>query len=360
MSVLTMNPVLRRGRSVLDRRLMPADESEGRLDRLLAAASAAGLDGVLVFGNAHMPQDLVYFANYMPTTFIGTIVARPGHPPTLIAGKGGGRDHPYIRTISWIDDIRFYPDLGEGVLTIVDAWDLKAPRLGTVGLDTTLPHEMQESVVAAIPAERRVALDAEVIEMRRTKSARELLVMRDATELAAGAAAAAVAAYEDGASRREALAAADFAARSQGAEDCRVTAGSRDGIVPLSEVEDESSAPFSLLVAVEALGYWGLATATSGDAASDGTVSDGALDAVVSGLRPGVRVGDVLPRSGDAEGFVLGGIGCALGEFPDGEQDPDAELVEGEVVSIVHWRGGAATVLTSRTVVLESSGARDL
>lgn len=355
MSILTMNPVLRRGRSALDRELLPADESEGRLERLLAAATAQGLDGVLVFGNAHMPQDLVYFANYMPTTFIGTIVARPGHPPTLIAGKGGARDHPYIRTISWIDDIRFYPDLGRGLRTIVDAWGLDAPRLGTVGLDTTLPHEIQEGVVAAIPAGQRATLDAEVVAMRRVKSARELLVMRSATETARHAADAAVAAYEGGATRREALAAADFTARSQGAEDCRVVAGSRDGIVPLSEVQDDPDAPFSLLVAVEALGYWGSATATSG-----GPAGDDVLDEVVAGLRPGLRVGDALPRTGAAEGFLVSGIGCALGEYPDWDKHPDAELAEGEVVGIVHWRGDGTTVLTSRTVVLESSGTRDL
>jgi len=353
-----MQPVLRRGRSVLDRRVLPADEFEGRLERFLDTASAAGLDGVIIFGSAHLPENVVYFANYMPTTFIGTIVARPGHPPTLIAGKGGARDHPYIKTISSISDVRFYADLGEGIAAIVAEWGQQPmPRLGVVGLDVALPHEMRDSVTAAIPEDRRVPLDAEAIAMRRAKTARELLVIRDATSVAAQAAAAAVTAYEAGASRREALAAADFLARSNNAEDCRVITGSSDGIVALSEAQDDPSAPFSLLVAVELLGYWGVATATSGAPADD----DEELRRVAAGIRPGTRAADVLPRaSDDTEGFLVSGIGCGLSEYPDWTVEPGAELAAGDVISVVHWRAGASTVLSSLTLVLDHAGSRDV
>jgi hypothetical protein len=355
MSIPTMQPVLRRGRSVLDRQVLPADEFEGRLERLLETATAAGLDGVVIFGNAHMPENVLYFANYMPTTFIGTIVARPGHPPTLIAGKGGARDHPYIKTISSIPDVRFYADLGEGIRTIVGEWgEQHMPRLGVVGLDVALPHEVHDSVTAAIPADCRVSFDAEATAMRRPKSARELLVMRDATSVAEQAAAAAITAYESGVSRREALAAADFTARSNDAEDCRVITGSSDGIVALSEVVEETAAPFSLLVAVEKLGYWGVATATSGGPAGD----DEALSQVVAALRPGVRASDVLPAAD--HGFLVSAIGTGLSEFPDWATAPDAALAAGDVISVVHWRAGAATVLSSQTLVLDDTGARNL
>jgi hypothetical protein len=358
MSIPTMQPVLRRGRSVLDRQVLPADEFEGRLERLLDTASAAGLDGVVIFGNAHMPENVLYFANYMPTTFIGTIVARPGHPATLIAGKGGARDHPYIKTISSISDVRFYADLGDGVRTIVGEWGQQdMPRLGVIGLDVALPHEVRDSVVAAIPEDRRVSLDAQAIEMRRAKTARELLVMRDVTSVARQAAAAAVTAYEGGVSRREALAAADFSARSNNAEDCRVITGSPDGIVALSEAQDDPSAPFSLLVAVEMLGYWGVATATSGGPAG----ADDTLSRVIAELRPGARASEVLPRSADGtEGFLVSGIGCGLSEYPDWATAPDAELAAGDVISVVHWRAGASTVLSSQTLVLDHAGARNL
>lgn len=366
MSIPTMQPVLRRGRSVLDRQLLPADEFERRLERLLEIASDAGLDGVVIFGNAHLPENLVYFANYMPTTFLGTIVARPGHPPVLIAGKGGARDHPYIKTISSISDVRFYPDLGEGITAIIGEWGQRvAPRLGVVGLDVALPHEVHDSVVAAIAEDNRVPFDAQATALRRPKDARELLVMRSVAEVAQRAAAAAITAFDGGAGRREALAAADFSARSNNAEDCRVITGSPDGIVTLSEAEGDPSAPFSLLVAVEMLGYWGVATATSG--AADGSVAgsgageDEALSGVADRLRPGVRVGEVLPATpAGTEGFLVSAIGCGLSEYPDSDSAPDAVLAAGDVISIVHWRAGACTVLSSRTLVLDHRGARNL
>jgi Creatinase/Prolidase N-terminal domain len=358
MSIPSMQPVLRRGRSVLDRQLLPSDEFEGRLERLLDSATAAGLDGVVIFGNAHMPENLVYFANYMPTTFIGTIVARRGHPATLIAGKGGARDHPYIKTISSISDVRFYPDLGQGIAAVIDEWGQPdPPRLGIVGLDDALPHEVHDSVVAAIPESRRVPFDEQVTAMRRPKSARELLVMRNATDVAEQAAAAAIAAYEGGASRRAALAAADYSARSHNAEDCRVVAGSPDGIVALSEAEDDPSTSFSLMVAVEMLGYWGVATATSGAQPDD----DAALSQVAARLRPGVRASEALgSASGATEGFLVSAIGCGLSEYPDWASAPEAELAAGDVISVVHWRAGGSTVLSSRTLVLDQAGARNL
>src|ERR1700748_1623619 len=115
MSIPTMQPVLRRGRSFLNRARLPGDENEGRLTELLERAAQLDLGGVVIFGAAHLPENLVYYGNYVPTTFHGVIVARTGQPPVLIAGKGGARDHPYIRTVSWISDVRYYAEIGAGI-----------------------------------------------------------------------------------------------------------------------------------------------------------------------------------------------------------------------------------------------------
>src|SRR4051812_19171431 len=82
-----MEPVLRRGRSYLDREFLPGDENESRLTRLLEQVGDHGLDGVVLFGAAHLPETLAYYANYTPTTFHGVLIARPGEPPVLLAGK---------------------------------------------------------------------------------------------------------------------------------------------------------------------------------------------------------------------------------------------------------------------------------
>ena len=276
-----MQPVLRRGRSFLDRAMMPGDENELRVQALLAAAAERGLDGVVIFGAAHLPENLGYYANYTPTTFYGALVARTGEQPVLFAGKGGARDHPYIRTVSWVNDIRYASPIGPAVVEVANSWRSPWSRLGVAGLDNTLPHEVRDDVVAAL-GDRSESVDDIVAEHRREKSARELAVLGTAHDIAQRAAAAAVTAYDQGAGRRAALAAADFSARAGDAHDCRITARTETGgIAAMSEVRDQRG-PLSAVVAVEYLGYWGMAAIQpdlTGDAAG--------LPRTVVRLRPG-------------------------------------------------------------------------
>lgn len=317
-----MEPVLRRGRSYLDRELLPGDENESRLTRLLDRAAQQGLDGVVLFGAAHLPEALVYYANYTPTTFHGALVARPGEPPVLFAGKGGARDHPYIRTISWVADVRYAADLGEAIKEVSSGWEGGGGRLGVHGLDTTLPHHVRDGVVAAL-ADRLVPIDDLVTEQRRVKTARELDVLRRARDLATSAATAATSALATGAGRRTALAAADHAARAGGAHDCRITAAAEDGgVATIAEVDDEQGT-VDALIAVELLGYWGMAPIGAGN---------------------GLTAADL--GSGDV---LVNGIGCGLAEEPLA----GADLVNGDVVTIV--RG-----FDVRTVVITPDGGREL
>jgi hypothetical protein len=355
-SVPFMEPVLRRGRSALDRGLLPGDENEARLAALLEGAAERGLDGVVLFGAAHLPENLVYYANYPPTTFHGAVVARAGEPPTLFAGKGGARDHPYIRTVSWVADIRYAADYGQAILDVTDAWGPGTGRLGVAGLDITLPHHVREGVLEAL-GDRIVAVDDLVAQQRRRKSAREIAVLRRARDLAVHAAAAAVAAAEGGAGRRTALAAADYAARAGGAHDCRITAGTEQGgVATMSEVTD-AAGPVRAVVAVEYLGYWGLAGLRVGGEAGDPS----GLDRILSCLRPGGSAEDAIAlESADArDSYVVNGIGCAPAEGPAwGEGLP---MVEGDVLTVVRSRrGGNGLEFDVRTVLVTPEGARDL
>jgi hypothetical protein len=346
-----MNPVLRRGRSYLDRELLPGDENESRLTALLAEATERDLAGVVVFAAAHLPEDLVYYANYTPTTFHGALVARPGEPPVLLAGKGGGRDHPYIRTVSWVQDVRYAADYGATLTELTAEWGDDA-RIGVVGLDTTLPHAVRAGVVAAL-GDRLVPIDDVVATQRRRKSARERAVLARARGLAEEAAAAAVDAYAGGAGRRTALAAADFAARAGGAHDCRLTVGTEGGVGTLAELDD-AAAPASALIAVEYLGYWGFAAVDL----SGGDPDVAALDAVVAGLRAGLLPGDVIgaDRPG-SDLYLINGIGTGYVERPG----PEDGLAEGDVVAIVRVRRGLdGTRFAVRTALVGVGGGREL
>jgi hypothetical protein len=349
-----MQPVLRRGRSFLDREVLPSDENERRLNTLLALAGERGLDGVVIFGAAHTPENLGYYANYIPTTFHSALVARTGEAPVLFAGKGGARDHPYIRTVSWVADLRYSATIGSAVVEVADSWGAPWHRLGVVGLDTSLPHEVRDEVVAAL-GKRFVEIDDIVVGQRRSKSARELAVLTKANSIARHAAAAAADAYASGAGRRSALAAADFTARARGAHDCRITAGtSLGGVAAMSEIRDDRG-PLSAVIAVEYLGYWGMAAIRLD--LDDG--DDAPLDNLVARMRPGADSIEVLA---EADGtFLVNGIGCGLVEAPMWGYGHAVELRPNDVLAIVHIVPTAERLeLDVRTVVVEATGARPL
>lgn len=347
-----MQPVLRRGRSYLDREVLPGDENEARLQALLARAAEQGLAGVVIFAAAHTPENLDYYANYIPTTFHGTLIARAGTPPILIAGKGGARDHPYIRTVSWVADIRYAAELGEAIAEITGDWD---GPLGVAGLDTSLPHEVRAGVVAALGG-RISPIDDVVSHQRRSKSAREIVVLHRANELARAAASAAVEAYRAGAGRRSALAAADYAARAGNAHDCRVTAGTEGGgVATIAEVDDDRGR-LNAIVAVEYLGYWGLAGIDP-----DATGDDTAFAQVIARLRPGVDARDVLGPDPSVTGsYLINGLGCGLAELPAWGSSPRTVLLENDVLSIVRLRDEDGLRLAVRTVVVTAGGAREI
>lgn len=354
-----MQPVLRRGRSFLDRAMMPGDESERRLHALLAAAAERGLDGVVIFGAAHLPENLGYYANYTPTTFHGALVACTGEQPVLFAGKGGARDHPYIRTVSWVNDIRYAAPIGLAVVEVANSWRSPWTRLGVAGLDTTLPHDVRDEVVAALD-DRFDNVDEIVAAHRRNKSARELAVLGTAHDIAERAAAAAVDAYDRGAGRRAALAAADFSARAGDAHDCRITARTETGgTAAMSEVRDDRG-PLSAVVAVEYLGYWGMAAMRLGRDAAD-TIDGAATDRIVARMRPGVTVSEALGAdAGDGE-VLINGIGCGPVEGPAGGVDPSAALQRNDVLTLVHLASGpAGSGVDVRTIVIDEKDARCL
>jgi hypothetical protein len=355
-SLALMQPVLRRGRSFLDRAMMPGDENERRLNALLAAAAERELDGVVIFGAAHLPENLGYYANYTPTTFHGALVARTGEQPVLFAGKGGARDHPYIRTVSWVNDIRYAAAIGSAAVEVADSWRSPWTRLGVAGLDTTLPHHVRDDVVAAF-GDRYENVDDIVAAHRRAKSAREIAVLGAAHDIAQRAAEAAVEAYDRGAGRRTALAAADFSARAGDAHDCRITARTATGgTASLSEVRDDRG-PLAAVVAVEYLGYWGMAAIRLGRDAAGAT---DATDAVVARMRPGVTLSDAL--GADVGEFLVNGIGCAPVEAPFAGADQDvAPIRRGDVLAIVHLGSAPdGPDVGVRTVVIDHGGARSL
>jgi Xaa-Pro aminopeptidase len=352
-----MQPVLRRGRSYLDRAVLPGDENESRLTGLLARLTEQRLNGVVLFGAAHLPENLVYYANYPPTTFHGVLIARTGEPPILLAGKGGARDHPYIRTVSWVSDIRYAADIGEAVAEATAGWNADTGRFGVAGLDTALPWAVRDGVVAAV-GDRAVAVDDVVAAQRRVKTPRELAVLRRAGEVARIGAEASVRAVEAGGGRRTALAAADHAARAAGAHDCRITAGAPSGgLTTLAEVTDDPG-PVSAVVAAEFLGYWGVATIDVGGAADPAGAAD--LSRVVAALRPDRTVAGCVAEAGSPGArYLVNGIGCGLTEAPTA--DSEVTLVAGDVVTVVRQSSGPHGLeLGVRTVQITPEGGRDL
>jgi hypothetical protein len=122
----------------------------------------------------------------------------------------------------------------------------------------------------------------------------------------------------------------------------------------MAEVTDQPG-PLSAVVAVEYLGYWGMAGVTTGSA---GTESD--LEAFLARLRPGTTARDAVEaESSDTTTYVVNGIGCDLVEAPT--LVDAATLAEGDVLAVVRQRRGASGLeLAVRTVVVGAEGGREI
>jgi Xaa-Pro aminopeptidase len=351
--MITMTNVLKRGRTTWDRALLPEDEYYERARVLREVIDAAGLDALVSLGHATRPGAFTYLSGFVPALgWMGTVLTRE-QGPVLVSG-GGSRELPFLRSQTWIEDLRTSRSLFTGPAEVVGATVSElvsdGARIGLVGAHDALNPVTRAELYEILSPYEVVDADQLLETVRAAKRPRELVALRRSLAIAREAVAAAVARYDGGAPAAEATLAAEHIGRMRGCRDVRVLGDLGDGeLSPVERLSDRRGSRFAVYCAVEHRGYWGQACASSGE--SPAAVA--AVEAMVAAAAVGVEVGELaraalaaLP-SGAQDVALSYGLGGGIGLDPS--ERPEVSLTATDVIA-------AGTVLALQTMTPEPGG----
>jgi Xaa-Pro aminopeptidase len=323
--MITMHNVLKHGRTVWDRALLPEDEYVERAAAVRAAAEASGLDFVIGVGHSSHPGNFTYLSgNVPPLGWMAWLIGREAGP-VLISG-GGSRDLPFLRTQTWIDDLRTSHSLfagpAEAARAVLDEVAQPSARVGLLGAREDLSASAHGELLSALAAYQVSEVDGLLAPLRAAKRPRELAALRRSLEIAREAASAAVRAWEGGASTSAAGAEAERAAHLRGARDVRVLAN-LDGehLSPIERQSDQRGPQLALFCAVEHSGYWGQTCAATPEPGPR-SAARLAVAAMLDAAGPGGRASDLVAAAtavlpGRERDVALSyGVGAGLGLDP--------------------------------------------
>lgn len=289
----TMTSVLRHGRTVWDRDLLPDDEYVERTRLMREQMREQGLDVLVALGHTTLAGDFAYLSDHVPPlNWMATVLGLDAGP--LLVTGGGSRDVPFLSTQTWLQDIRTSRSLFAGpAATIGDAIaEMAQPgaRVGLAGAGRALDARPADELIEALGIYDVVDAAPLMAAVRTVKRPRELAAMRDSLAVATRAVAAGVGVWENGGSTAQSLLAVERSARLDGARDVRVLGSPGEGdLAPAVAVSVARGEALALHCVVELRGYWGQACACTGDA----THAAVAIEAMVEAARAGVTAGSV-------------------------------------------------------------------
>ncbi len=353
-TLATMAPVICHGRTVWDRRALPTDEYEERREIVEKLVAKAGCAAAVGFDSGSSPGLAAYLTGHRSAGGLVTAVLVPGAPVVLLAGLGGGRDHPFIKATSFVDDVRWYPTPGEGVRAVLAEHDLSGP-VGTAGGEDCLPADALLGFAEALAGVELRPLDGAVESLRRAKRPRELAVMRRAAALLDGGRRTVAAELARGASLHGGLVSGELALRLAGCRDVRLLASAADGSLRPWPWGGELAAPeqATVVLAAEYLGYWGEVAFVSTGA---DTAPAALLGELCAAIGPGVGQADLERAAAGLAGAVeVCGTGFELSESP--VLAAGATVREGDVLAVRLWGDDGGRTLATCRVVVNDSGA---
>ena len=365
--IRTMEPVMKHGRNTWDRATLPPDEFEERRLVVERAAESMGAVAVVGFADSSHPGLVGYLSNYLTAGALATLICVPGVEPTLLAGLGGGRDHPFIKGMSLVQDVRWFPQLGAGIASVLAEHGIAGGRIAVAGLDECFNRARADAVLVALAGYEVVTFDETLDGLRRCKREREMSVMRAGRTILGEAEAALLASLQSAGGVHGALVVAERVAKLRGCRDFRALALAQDGSLrPWPEggagPTSWSSDPFAVYLAAEYLGYWADLAVSGPDHAASPSLCVQALGVVQDSLRAGssgaslqVALEDRLGPTADHVTLEATGIGLTLAEAPLLSDDVSARAREGDVVCIRVWvRDGQAVTAATRQVLVET------
>lgn len=342
--MITMESVLKRGRTVWDRDALPEDEYRERVRLARAAMRDAGLDALVLVGHVSDYGDATYFSGSVPTMNWVAVVVDAEHEPALVTASGQ-RELPFLASQTWLRRIvpsrSLFSGPAAGVGEALGRPGSPARRVGLCGAATNLDADAYRELVAALAGYRVCEADALMAGLRAVKRPRELVALERGLTIARAAVAEAADAFGSGAGTASAALVAERSARRAGARDVRLLADLGDGaLAPVEAGAEVRTDRLVLYCAVEYLGYWAQAVSPSAPAGA----ASSALRAMVDAAGAGATGGDLAAAAtaalpgGERDmalGYGLGGgIGLSLAEAPHVCPSGGERLRDGAVLAL--------------------------
>jgi hypothetical protein len=334
-----MHPTLLVGPADWDAAQLPREEYDARIAAFWRAADPS-LAGIVVYGSPRDHAELAYLTHFTPKLEPAiALVPRRGEPRLLVGGGanmiGAAKPLTFVETLLPLRDAgqtiaRWARELGSGGVALINGG---AMRFG-------LRQEI-EAALGAPPADVTGIVTAAM----RRKSAREMVLVREACADLAAALAAMRDAHRQGRGTTDVILAGEHAAWLRGAQDVRTLFGGGGMLAPFTVGLIAPTDPLQVYAAVRHQGYWaeGFALLSRSPAPIESAANwliDWAIDMMGSGA-PRREIGALLAQSNEelrAHPAMRDDSGGTIGldlPKPGGFGAADEErFVPGEVCSV--------------------------
>ena len=247
--------VLKRGCSTWDRKQVPQDLFQSRLNSVREEMAKRDLDALVIYGDNYSFADLCYLTNYFPKVRGGiAVVPRDGAISMLL--NIGSRDVPFAKTLTWVEDVRASNQVGGDGAKLLKEKGLEKAKIGLVDSGLGFPLPQLEEMKAALPNVNWQDSAPMLQPLRLVKTAQELAAMREAGRLLREICAGAGGFIKSGRKEYEIVADIDRLARDKGAEDIRILAGEKRLNPPSFKQAATLGDHWAVYLAVQHERYW--------------------------------------------------------------------------------------------------------
>ncbi|MBS4026856.1 MAG: hypothetical protein KGZ96_14475 [Clostridia bacterium] len=259
----TMQPVILHGCTTWDQERLPVDEFGERLKAVQKIIRDNGLSGLIVYGDCRDYSKLCYLTNYIPRHSWGMVLVPACGSPCLLANVAGTRDLPFVRLLTWIEDIRPAKNAANEIKQFIKDMNDNPNNNAleqTIGIcgGEQMRHFLYKEIATECQQYNLKNVDMLIEPLLHRKRPREITVIREATNLLKSAVDAMQVIYSKGGSVMSAVIEADRVARNLGAQDVRLLYSIDFGLNlrPIEALSEERNDPLIAYIAIEYLGYW--------------------------------------------------------------------------------------------------------
>ena len=359
--MFTMHPTLLVGPADWDPARMPKDEFLGRIAALWRACDPE-IGGAIVYGDARHHAELAYLTHFTPKLEPAiALIGRAGAPRLLVGG--GVNMLAAARPLTWIEELLPLRDAGAAVAR----WrsELGRETFALINGDA-MPFGLRQNLAKALGSSSDMTQTV-AADMRR-KSARELVLTREACATLDATVAAMRTAQRAARGMTDVVLAGERVAQRRGAQDVRSLFGQDGTLAPFWVPVAAPADPLQVYVALRHGGYWAegfavLATSAQPAAAQARAVLDEAIGLARPGTphrelarRVAAKIGAERRHPVTRETFG-GSIGLALPQPGCLTETSDGRFAAGETYTVrvgLTDSGGAAIV--SAMVAITDSG----